>query len=166
MKTRLILAIILIFALIDQSKHFYLNIYTHSLPSGIYYRIDKSPNIGDYAASCLTPEIAEYGLKRGYLGRGDCSTGIIPIMKVIKGVPGTHFSFKNKIFKVEAVNQKYILKDVDSIGRPLKKFYNTDMGFVKKQNYILLSNYVPNSWDSRYWGAVPIEFILKPLITW
>jgi len=29
--------------------------------------------------------------------------------------------------------------------------------------YILLSDFAKNSWDSRYWGPVGIQFLLKPL---
>ena len=67
----------------------YFNIFTHSLPYGIYMKINGTPQRGDYAASCLTPEIAQYGIDRRYLAQGNCDTGTVRVLKMIKGFPGT-----------------------------------------------------------------------------
>lgn len=167
MKLLIFISLSLIICLILNTKVLYFNIFTYSLPSGIYLKVNKSPAIGEYAASCLTQEIANYGLARGYLGKGDCSTGIAPVMKIIEGLPDSWYVNKNREFRVEVnTQQQYILRSLDSQNRPLKIFYNSNSGTAKMGNYVLLSDHVPNSWDSRYWGPVPISFILEPLITW
>ena len=138
----------------------YFNFITHSLPNGIYLRVSGVPKRGDYAATCLTPQIAQYGIVRGYLMRGSCVSGTVGILKIIKGVPGDYYSIiKGSLL----LNGKlYGVMDRDSSGRALKEFYNTK-GVIGRDKYFLLSDFVKNSWDSRYWGPVSIQFLLRPL---
>ena len=166
MKMSILIVFSLVVCLILNTRILYFNIISHSLPPGIYIKTNAPPKIGEYAASCLTQEIADYGLSHRYLMQGGCSTGIVPVMKIIKGVPGSWYSNKDGVFKIKPAQQEYLLKSVDSKNRPLKIFYSASSSFVNKGNYLLLSTYVPNSWDSRYWGPVPINFVLEPLITW
>jgi conjugative transfer signal peptidase TraF len=139
----------------------YFNLFTHSLPYGIYMKISGPPHRGEYAASCLSQEIAEYGIHRGYLVPGRCPTGSVIVLKVIKGTPGDHFSVKNGFLEING--NSYAIMDKDSSGRRLKSFYKMREGIIAKGKYLLLSDFVKNSWDSRYWGPVDIQFLLKPL---
>jgi conjugative transfer signal peptidase TraF len=139
----------------------YFNIFTHSLPYGIYMRIKGTPQRGDYAASCLTEEIAQYGINRRYLEQGSCNTGTVRILKIIKGLPGDHFVFKNGFLELNGY--VYPIMNKDSSGRTLKFFYKQQESVLDRGKYILLSDFVNNSWDSRYWGPVNIQFLLKPL---
>ena len=146
---------------LDLSRVFYLNIFTHSLPYGIYMRINALPARGDLAATCLTSQIAQYGITRGYLERGVCPTGSVLVLKVIKAVPGDRFERGRDILFLNG--EPYPILQEDSSGRVLKEFYNTHHGVVPPGSYFLLSDFVRNSWDSRYWGPVSVEFLLKPL---
>ncbi|MDE2027073.1 MAG: S26 family signal peptidase [Candidatus Omnitrophica bacterium] len=145
---------------LNYSHLFYLNIFTHSLPHGIYIRSSGVPKVGDYAVTCLTPEIAQYGIKRSYLATGNCDTGTVPVVKVIYGMPGDNFIIKNGLLEIHGI--KYPILDHDSLGRSLKVFYKSNKIILGKDNYLLLSDYVTNSWDSRYWGPVTIKFLVKP----
>lgn len=138
----------------------YLNIFTHSLPYGVYIKVSGTPRAGDFAASCLTRQIAKYGLERHYLLTGSCGTGTVKVLKKIKGVPGDHFSLKDGFLQLNG--DLYGIMDRDSMGRPLRRFYGPKEGIIAKGTYILLSDFTPNSWDSRYWGPVGIQFILRP----
>jgi len=141
---------------------FYFNIFTHSLPYGIYMRIGGVPQRGDYAASCLTPEIARYGMVRGYLAEGICSTGSVPVLKIIEGLPGDHFWVKDNFLELNG--RSYSIMENDSSLRPLRSFYiRKDAVLLEKDRYMLISDFNKNSWDSRYWGPVGIQFLLKPL---
>jgi conjugative transfer signal peptidase TraF len=142
------------------THNIYLNIFTHSLPSGIYFRIKGIPQRNDYAATCLTSEIAKYGINRGYLAQGNCETGTVLVLKMIKGIPGDRFMVKDEFLEVNG--DSYRIINNDSSGRVLKSFYDRKESVIEKDKYILLSDFVPNSWDSRYWGPVSIEFLLKP----
>jgi len=139
----------------------YFNIFTHSLPLGIYMKIKATPQRGDYAASCLTPQIAQYGISRHYLARGNCDTGSVLVLKMIKGLPGDHFDVKNKFLEINGYS--YRIMDDDSSGRSLRVFYRQREGVLDKGKYMLISDFVKNSWDSRYWGPVGIEFLLIPI---
>jgi conjugative transfer signal peptidase TraF len=156
------LLLILFGLLILNFTHFiYFNIFTHSLPYGIYVRINGVPQRGDYAASCLTPEIAQYGIARHYLAQGNCDTGTVRVLKKIEGLPGDRFVVKNG--SLELNGYSYPIMGRDSSGRVLKVFYKQKERALEKGKYILLSDFANNSWDSRYWGPVNIQFLLKPL---
>lgn len=162
MKTIPWLLLILSGLIILNFTHFiYFNIFTHSLPYGIYTKIDGVPKKGDYAASCLTQEIALYGIARRYLFSGNCTTGTVPVLKIIKGLPGDHFMVKNGFLELDG--HSYRIMDKDSSGRRLKDFYKRREGVLNKGEFILLSDFSKNSWDSRYFGPVSIEFLLRPL---
>src|ERR1039457_350565 len=78
--------------ILNSTHLFYFNIFTHSLPFGIYMRIKAMPQRGDFASTCLTREIAQYGIDRSYLAQGNCDTGTVPVLKLIKGIPGDQFA--------------------------------------------------------------------------
>ncbi|MBF0570446.1 MAG: S26 family signal peptidase [Candidatus Omnitrophica bacterium] len=147
--------------ILDFTHIFYFNIFTHSLPYGIYMKIEGAPKRGDYAATCLTREISQYGIDRAYLAQGSCETGTVLVLKVVQGIPGDHFIVENGSLKING--HSYPIMGKDSSGRALKLFYDQKAGLLNKGKYILLSDFVKNSWDSRYWGGVSIQFLLKPL---
>lgn len=142
--------------------HVYLNIFTKSLPQGIYLRKDGEFKRNEYALSCLKSEVALFGLERGYLHKGSCETGIIPVGKVIKGVPGDEYLVKDGV--LYASGEKFVIEQKDSAGRPLKRFIADGKYVLKLGEYLLLSGYVHDSWDSRYWGPVPVQSLLKPWV--
>jgi conjugative transfer signal peptidase TraF len=145
------------------SHFFFLNIFTHSLPYGIYIRKMGEPHINDYAVSCLSKPVSDYGLKRGYLGPlpGPCSQGSIPVLKVIKGQPGDHYRYLNNSLEING--SIYLILTKDSSGRPLDRLYAGDEGVLKKAEYLLISTFAKNSWDSRYWGPVSIQYVVQPI---
>jgi len=156
-----LLLILLVLVTLNFTHIVYFNIFTHSLPYGIYLRIEGTPQRGDYAASCLTSEIARYGMDRGYLAPGNCDTGSVLVLKIIAGLPGDHFVVKNGALELNG--RQYPVREKDSTGRALKVFYPQKEGTVNRGEYILISNFVANSWDSRYWGPMAVQFLLKPL---
>jgi len=156
-----LLLVLLVLLFFNFTHIIYFNILTHSLPYGIYVRINGVPQRDAYAASCLTNEIVHYGIERGYLAPGHCETGTVLVLKKIKGLPGDRFDVKNGFLELNG--HSYHIMERDSSGRTLKVFYKQDDGLLGKEEYILLSDFVKNSWDSRYWGPVKIQFLLKPL---
>jgi conjugative transfer signal peptidase TraF len=162
MRIRQCFILILFGLIILNFAHFiYFNIFTHSLPYGIYIKKNGVPQRGDFAASCLTAEIARYGITRGYLAQGNCDTGTVLVLKMIKGLPGDHFAVNNRFFAINGYS--YHIMDQDSSRRTLSIFYKEKEGVLDREKYILLSDFAKNSWDSRYWGPVNIQFLLKPL---
>ncbi len=159
---RWLLLVLLVLIILNLTHIIYFNVFTHSLPYGIYSRIKGVPERGDYAATCLTSSIAEYGIQRGYLAKGQCGTGTVLVLKMIRGTPGDVFDVKNGSFELNGYSYKIMAKD--SSGRSLQVFYDQKEGILEKGKYLLMSDFVKNSWDSRYWGPVSIQFLLKPLL--
>jgi conjugative transfer signal peptidase TraF len=159
--TRWLLLVLSVLIIINFTHLFYFNVFTHSLPAGIYMKIDGTPRQGDFAATCLTPQIARYGIDRRYLAPGNCPTGTVRVLKIIKGIPGDHFTVKGGYLELNG--HLYHLMQKDSSQRSLGLFYPQKGGILGKGQYLLLSDFVKNSWDSRYWGPVSIQFLLKPL---
>ncbi len=144
---------------------FYINLFDNSMPAGIYKRINEKPKKGSFAITCLSQEIAWYGLERGYLRRGLCSTGIQPVLKRVMAIEGDTLSFNTGLIFINGkLVDGYRIWELDSSKRPLKVFYANGHYIVKKNEYWLMSNHKPNSWDSRYWGAVPVEGLVKPVL--
>ena len=75
---------------------------------------------------------------------------------------------ESKYIEIEKINAKILDKDlkinkikvIDDVFQSVLGTYYlvTDNG-----EYILLSDFAKNSWDSRYWGPVGVEFLVKPL---
>ena len=103
---------------------------------------------------------------REYLSRGDCESGLMPLIKKVFGVAGDYVSMNNFGVNVNndfrVINSKPILVDVEGRNLPLIK-----NGFIKKGYYLLLSDYNERSFDSRYFGTIERSNILynvKPLM--
>ncbi len=136
---------------------------SESMPLGIYRKVSADAERGMLAATCLTPELAELGLERGYLQTGWCSTGINPVFKKIVAVPGDMVDVSQDSIRINSkVYNGYPLLDTDSHGRRVLRDYDVPIRLKEKQ-YWLMSDYKPNSWDSRYWGPVQVKYVLQPV---
>lgn len=125
-----LLLVLLVLVTCNFTHIIYFNIFTHSLPYGIYMKVKGTPQRGDYAASCLTAEIARYGMDRSYLAQGNCATGTVMVLKIIKGLPGDRFVVKNG--SLELNGTQYPIRDKDSVGRGLKVFYRQKEGTLNR----------------------------------
>ncbi|PIQ89571.1 MAG: hypothetical protein COV72_02350 [Candidatus Omnitrophica bacterium CG11_big_fil_rev_8_21_14_0_20_42_13] len=142
----------------------FFNIRSDSMPMGIYRRVKDKPGIGSVVASCLTKEIALHGLERGYLMKGNCPSGIQPVLKKVFAVHGDLVSVEDGYVSINGkVHLEFPVASLDSQGRLVKQF-NRKGHYLKDGEYYLLSGYKLNSWDSRYFGSVPVNFVLKPLV--
>ncbi|HUY39938.1 MAG TPA: conjugative transfer signal peptidase TraF [Candidatus Binataceae bacterium] len=138
-------------------------------PAGVYRVVGHDINRGDLVAACLPIAIAQVGLARGYLRTGGCAGDGEPVDKIVGALPGD-------LVEIEpgwlAINGKRIAHSVtaahDSAGRPL-----THVAWGKRQvaaNEIWLFGFNDRrSWDSRYFGPIPIANVrgkLEPVLTW
>ena len=139
-------------------------------PAGIYRLVSGIPPYrGQLVGACLPASIAQEGLARGYLRKGDCPGGIEPVAKIVEALPGDvlevlpgSVSVDGKTFPDSAVAAH------DSIGRPLPH-----VPWGKRQvapgEVWLFGFHNVRSWDARYFGPVPISEVraaLKPVLTW
>ena len=140
---------------------------TDSLPRGIYQETQEPITRGVLVMECLPSELATLGLQRGWLMRGSCTTGAMPVLKRVVAVAGDTVELGEYL----TINGQVILGTktlfLDSQGREIPRatrgIYTLHEGEV-----FLLADYTPTSWDSRYYGAAKVTDIIatvKPLLT-
>ena len=126
---------------------------TPSLPKGIYRVVSGVPAKGDLVAFCLEGEFAQLALERGYLEPGSCPSGLRPLLKRLSGLPG------------DVVNPYASpICTEDSHGRPMSAALTP--GVIPSGMALVLADH-PGSFDSRYFGVVPLDSLqrVKPLFT-
>jgi conjugative transfer signal peptidase TraF len=138
-------------------------------PAGVYRVAGHDVKRGDLVAACLPFAVARQGLARGYLRTGGCPGDAEPVDKFIGALPGD-------VVQIEpgwvAVNGRRFSDSAtavrDSAGRPLAHVAWGKRTVAANQVWLFGFN-DRRSWDSRYFGPVPITDVrgeLKPLVTW
>ena len=140
-----------------------------SCAEGFYRLVDAPIRRGELAAACLPVNAEQEGLMRGYLGNGDCPGGAEPVLKVIGGLRGDEVDVEAGWV---AVNGKRLANSAtltrDSAGRPLTHVVWGKRRVGTEEVWLFgLNN--RRSWDSRYFGPIPLRAIrgvAEPLVTW
>jgi conjugative transfer signal peptidase TraF len=103
---------------------------------------------------------------RGYLGNGLCQGGYEPLLKPVAAIEGDRLTRREEGIRINGrliANSKNIVSD--GSGRPLPGAGANDV-IVAKGEVWVISSYTPLSFDSRYFGPVPvsnIEGLARPL---
>ena len=141
---------------------------TESFPVGLYLASNKSPNRGDLVF-VRVPESPVFSMarQRGYLNVAFSPT--LRLLKRLVGLPADRVTIDCTGVQVNGVRlaNSTSLK-VDGAGRPLQVFAVKDH-FLGRGEVLLMSEYNPESFDSRYFGPLPvltIEAVATPLLTW
>jgi conjugative transfer signal peptidase TraF len=133
-------------------------------PAGIY-RIVQGVLVG----ACLPPSIAQEGLARGYLSKGDCPGGAEPVAKTIGALPGDVLEVQPGWVSVDGrVFAGSVVAARDSINRPLPHVAWGSRQVGPGEVWLFGFHNV-RSWDARYFGPVPlsgVQGVLKPILTW
>lgn len=143
---------------------------TPSEPEGLYTvagRPHGTPPLHAYVAAC-PPEnaVIRLGIARHYLDRGDCPDGAIPVLKQIAAVPGDHVVTTARGVIVNGRLLPHTApQSADPKGRPLPHYPFGDYT-VRAGHVWLLSTYSPQSFDSRYFGPVPMAAIRTIVHPW
>jgi conjugative transfer signal peptidase TraF len=140
-----------------------------SCSEGFYRVIDAPIRRGDLVAACISTNAEHDGLTRGYLSKGDCSGGAEPVLKVIGGLHGDEVDVEEGWV---AVNGKRLANSAtvtrDSVGRLLTHVVWGKRRVAPEEVWLFgLNN--RRSWDSRYFGPIPLRAIrgvAEPLLTW
>jgi conjugative transfer signal peptidase TraF len=143
--------------LVELGQFLGINTSSSAAPVGLYLRTAPRPGRGKLVEVCLPPTVARFGIERGYIGHSwRCSDGTEAVGKRVLGMTGD----------LVDIDPASVLK-TDTAGRPLQHF---PFGKYRlKAGEIWLSGSARNSWDSRYYGGVPIANVranLTPLLTW
>ena len=120
---------------------------TPSLPKGIYRIVPGTPEKNELVSFCLQGEFAELALERGYLEAGSCPSGLRPLLKRLAALPGDFVD--PSVFPT---------RSVDSHGRPMSPALAP--GVVPPGMALVLADH-PGSFDSRYFGFVPLDSLQR-----
>lgn len=136
---------------------------TPSLPLGIYRTVNGPPTRGAIVMACLPERVARLALERGYLWRGDCPGGVVPLGKVVLAVAGDTVTLSAEGI---SVNGRAVPNsrphERDHQGRPLEHYpYGSHV--LGPGELWLFSPYHPLSFDSRYFGPIPNNAVLSRL---
>lgn len=152
---------------VPQLAGFRLNTTT-SMPRGLYRSVGGEVTPGSWVSVCLPPEIARFGVERGYLGAGSCPHGTEPVLKEVAAVAGD-------VVEVTGVGVVVNGKLLEN-SRPLERdrggrdliAYRSAARPVAPGEVWLHSPFEARSWDSRYYGPIPLECVtdvVAPLVT-
>jgi conjugative transfer signal peptidase TraF len=147
---------------------FRINI-TDSMPRGIYYLHASVRPVrrGDTVAICPPLRVVKLGRERGYLSPGSCPKSVAPLLKIVVATEG---DIVVKSPEGISVNGKLLPESqqlqVDAVGRSLVSWSTPIYKMPNRRIWL----YAPSarSWDSRYWGPVPVGNVIGiayPLIT-
>jgi conjugative transfer signal peptidase TraF len=125
---------------------------TPSLPQGVYALCPGAPSKGDFVSFCLEGEFTELARERGYLGAGSCPSGLRPLLKILSGLPGDSI-------QADAL----VVRSADSQGRPMPSVLQS--GVIPTGMALVLAEH-PGSFDSRYFGLVPLENLQRVKAVW
>jgi conjugative transfer signal peptidase TraF len=138
-------------------------------PEGVYRIGGNEIARGELVAACLPIAVAREGLRRGYLRTGGCPGAAEPVDKMVGALPGDTVDIEPGWV---AVNGKHFADSAtashDSAGRALTHVACGKRTVAPNQIWLFGFNN-PRSWDSRYFGPIPLSSIrgdLKPVITW
>ena len=138
---------------------------TPSLPIGLYIKADASSKFIEF---CPVGPSAWLAANRGYRTAGDCPDGASALLKPIIAKAGDIVEVTAEGISVNAhFVQNTAPLSMDTKHRPLDHFpYGRYI--VAREEVWVASSYNSLSFDSRYYGPVPIYRIrehLKPLLT-
>jgi conjugative transfer signal peptidase TraF len=131
-----------------------------SMPVGLYAITREPLQVGQIVAVCLPPTVAQFGRARGYLATGACASGTQAVLKIVAAAAGTAVDVQPEGLTINGrpVAHSAVLAR-DSHARELPHMPWGSYTIAPGELW-LLSTYDPRSWDSRYYGPVPITAVI------
>ena len=136
---------------------------TPSLPEGIYQISSNEIGRGDLVAFCLDSDnyFSQLAEDREYLGFGSCPSGLRPLLKHLGGLPGDDLRITDAGLILNGnLLPGTALAGHDSQGRPMPPSLLYE-GIIPDGLCLVLSQQHIGSFDSRYFGLVPLESLRK-----
>jgi len=136
---------------------------TPSMPVGLWAVVSgrTAPTHGDIVTVCLPDGAAlRQAMQRGYIASGACPDGAEPLVKPVAAVTGDLVTVSPNGISVNATqvaNTAALAQD--EAGRLLHPMAAGSYRVTPNELW-LLSGHNPRSFDSRYFGAVPVANVL------
>ncbi|MNR96560.1 Peptidase S26 [compost metagenome] len=132
---------------------------TPSEPLGLWRIVptNRPVEIGDLVFVCM-PDSTERkeGKSRGYLLWGLCPGGTGPLIKEVVAMAGQDIAIDRNVSIDGVTLDRSLLVQHDGLGRPLRPY----LGGIVPAGQVFLHSPFAGSWDSRYFGPVPVSGIL------
>jgi conjugative transfer signal peptidase TraF len=131
-----------------------------SIPPGLY-RLERGPVArGVIVLACLPAPLVAFARARGYIHGGSCADGSEPVGKAVAALPGDTVVVRSDAIAVNgrAVPHSRPLS-YDSRRRALTA-YPLGSYVVRSDEVWLLSPYSAASFDSRYFGPIPLRGVV------
>ena len=144
-----------------------------STPAGIYQmRPATSLLRGDLVSACLPSNIARFAISRGYLSvspLSECPEHAAPIGKLLLALPGDEVEIKPDFVAINGQRFAHSATASHDSGRRNLPRVPAGEYSVPPGSIWLFGFNDSRSFDSRYYGAVPLSSIQSaavPLLTW
>jgi conjugative transfer signal peptidase TraF len=138
-------------------------------PAGVYRVVSGKFHRGDLVAACLPIWIAQQGLARGYLRTGACPGDAEPVGKIVGALPGDIVEIEPAWIGVNGMRfKRSVVAERDSAGRALPHVAWGSHRVQAGEVWLFGLN-DRRSWDSRYFGPVPLANVrgqIKPVVVW
>ena len=136
-----------------------------SLPAGLYVATKMPARLIEF---CPAEPYAALAIQRGYRDEGTCPDGAMPLLKPIVAIGGDSVDISAEGITVNgSLVRNSAPLCVDTKGRTLPAWHFGHY-VVAPGTVWVASSYNPRSFDSRYFGPVPISSIrdyVRPLVT-
>ena len=138
---------------------------TGSIPVGLYRqrRIESDAVVrGGVVLACLPREVAAFARGRGYVPRGDCPGGAMPVGKVVLATFGDTVAVSDAGLQINGV----LIPDTRPLGRDRRGRPLPRLPFgrsVVAPGTLWLGSRSPFGFDSRYFGAVSVSAVRASL---
>jgi conjugative transfer signal peptidase TraF len=131
-----------------------------SMPIGAYWFTPGSVSRGEIVQSCLPRDLAQYALRRQYLVTGgSCPDGVIPVVKVLAATSADRIVIADSGVTIDGRTWPMsAIRRVDSSGRRVDLRLPSGRYACPVDQVFLMGEH-PRSWDSRYWGCVPLTTV-------
>ena len=132
-------------------------------------RRSRDSSAANLVAACLPIAIAQEGLARGYLRTGACAGNAEPVGKIVGALPGDSVEIEPGWVAVNGARfARSKVATHDSAHRPLPHVAWGSHRVAAGQVWLFGFN-DRRSWDSRYFGPIPLANVsgeIKPVVTW
>lgn len=138
---------------------------TASQPVGLYRAAAGPPRRGDLVRACLPDDAAALATARGYLRPDGACGDHEPVLKRVLAVAGDRVELGAVVVLDGEPLDAVPVLDLDLGGRPLPRAADATLG---PDELWLVSDRIPHSFDSRYFGPVrtgAVLDVMRPLWT-
>lgn len=142
--------------------------FTGSLPRGLYRTRGGPLSRGAIVIACLSASVGSFARERDYLWRGNCPGNAAPVGKIVAAVTGDTVVTSSAGLTVNGHR-------IQNTGVLLRDTKGRQLSHIRYATYVvgpgqlwLVSSYNSRSYDSRYFGPVPLAAVrsrIEPVLT-